>query len=546
MSNPEIDAPEIEPRRRWSISIVWIVPVLAAVIGAAVAWQSFSERGPLVEIHFAKGHGIAADKTEIKHSDVVVGLVEEIRLSDNLEGVVVKARMEKDIASYLGDTTDFWVVSSDISTSGLAGLGTILSGAYIEVDWSGRPTQRRRVFEGLDAKPLTPPGTPGRHVTLRASMAGSVDVGSPVLYRGFRVGQVESRRLADDSSHVLYRVFVEAPHDALLTPATHFWNVSGVRAVADANGLTVQMESLDTLLSGGVAFGEIAGVNLTQAELAEDAVFQLYPDREAAEESQFDGGAEPSYFLMARFEDSIAGLEPGAPIEWQGIRVGTVHDIVLDFAGGPVDPISINVNLAIHPTRIGVPEYSDENARLALPAWVREGMRAQLATGNVLAGRKLVRFVDDIGTDGAEMDFTTSPYPTIPTAGSEFDAIADNVEQIIEDVANLPLDELVGALASLFANPDTQRLPGELARALEAIGGAAANLDEASQNLPELVANLNHIADAGEAALTGLSPESELYVDLAGAVRDLRDASRSVAALAARLEEQPNAIITGR
>lgn len=537
--------PEIESRRRVSISVVWIVPILAAVIGGLVAWQSFSERGPLVELRFAKGHGITADKTQIKHNDVVVGIVEEIGLSDDFTGVVVHARMDKDIAPYLGDTTDFWVVSSDISTSGFAGLGTILSGAYIEVDWSGPPDERRRVFEGLDAKPLTPPGTPGRHVNLRSDVAGSVDVGSPVLYRGFRVGQVESRRLADDSSHVLYRAFVEAPHDALLSPSTHFWNVSGVRAIAGSDGLTIQMESFDALLSGGVSFGDV-GVNLTEAAPDEDAVFRIYRDREAAEESQFDSGEEPAFFLMAQFDDSVAGLEPGAPVEWQGIRIGTVDDVVLDFGEGPLDPIVVKVILAIQPTRIGVPDYSEENARSALAYWVQDGMRAQLATGNILAGRKLVRFVDGIGTDGAEMDFSTSPYPTVPTAGSEFDAIAQNVEQIVADIADLPLDQLVGALASLFANPDTQGLPGELSRALEAIGGAASNIDAASQDLPALVANLNQIADAGEAALTGLSPESELYVDLSGAVRDLRDASRSMAGLAARLEEQPNAIITGR
>ncbi len=545
MSEPRVSEPTVERPRRLSVSAVWIVPILAAVIGGFVAWRSLAERGPLVEIHFAKGHGITAEKTEVKHNDMVVGLVEEIHLSDDFDGVVVSARLEKDIAPYLGDTTDFWVVSAQVTSSGLSGLGTLLSGVYIEVDWAQPPTTKQRTFDGLDAPPLTPPGAPGQHVTLRAETAGSVDVGSPVLYRGLRVGQVESRMLADDFSHVTYRAFIAAPHDALLSPSTLFWNVSGVTAAAGSEGLTINVESLEALLSGGVTFGDV-GVNLSQAALTDETVFRLYANRDAAEESRYDSGAEQSFFLMAQFEDSIRGLEPGAPIEWQGIRIGTVHDIVLDLSQRREGRGDINVILALQPSRIGLEDMTPDDAEESLTAWVRSGMRPQLATGNILAGRKLVRFVDDVADVGGTIDFATMPYPTIPTASSGLEAVTQNVEQIVANIAALPLDQLVGAAAELLANPDTQRLPGELNEALSAIGGAAGNIDEATRNLPDLVASLDQIADAGEAALVGVSPGSELYVDLSGAVRDLRDASRSLAALAARLEEQPNAIITGR
>ncbi|MGF1456148.1 MAG: intermembrane transport protein PqiB [Alphaproteobacteria bacterium] len=545
MSHEDIAAADIEQARVRRISSVWIVPVLAAVIGAIVAWQSFADQGPLVEITFSKGHGIEAGKTEIKHNDVVVGLVEDVTFTEGLDGVLVKARMDKVVAPYLGETTDFWIVGATISGTDLSGLGTLLSGSYIEVDWAEQASGRKTRFEGLDVRPLTPPGAKGRHFNLRSETAGSITVGSPVFYRKIRVGQVEGRHLAEDFSHVIYDAFIEAPYDSLLSPATNFWNVSGVRVDAGANGLSVQLESLEALLVGGIAFGNV-GLSVGTVSLPDDVIFPIYPSREAAEESQFDAIAGEGFLFMALFDDSVEGLERGAPIEWQGIRVGSVRDVVLEMGETPTDRQRVYVVLEIQPGRIGLQDVPPENVRLAMESWVATGMRVQLATGNILSGKKLVKFVDGIGKDDAMIDFEAVPYPAMPTAPSELGALAQNVEQIIANVSELPLDDLARSVIdllentdALIANPDTKRL-------LKSFAGTAENLEAASVDFPKLIASLNQIADAGESTLSGLSPNSELYADLSGALRNLRDASRSLAALAAVLEQNPNAIITGR
>ena len=552
MAEYNVENPKVETTPWRNISIVWLVPILAAIIGGLVAWQSLSERGPLVEIRFSKSEGIKAGKTEIKHKGVVVGLVEDVTFSNDLKEVVVRARMEKVVAPYLGDTTDFWIVSANVRGANFTGLGTILSGVYIEVDWSGPAQERRRAFDGLAAQPLTPPSAQGRHVKLRSEEAGSVNVGTPVFYRRLRVGQIESRRLAEDYGHIEYEAFIEAPYDSILNATTQFWNVSGVSVVAGTGGLEVRMESLDAFLAGGVAFGDI-GLNAGTAELPEDKVFNIYSDRDSAVESQFETPEGGGYLFMATFEDSTQGLEPGAPIEWQGIRIGTVADIVLDLGDGPEDGGFVWVYLELQPARVGLLDASIEDIQLAMDSWVREGMRPQLATGNILSGKKLVRFVEGVGDDGALIDFDTLPYPTFPTAPSDLEAVAQNVEQVVANLAELPLDELVGAAIdllsstdALLADPETKRLPGELNETLASLSSAAANIDEASQSLPELVSKLNQFADIGESVLGGLAPESELYVDLSSAVLNLRDAARSLSALAVRLEEQPNSLIVGR
>ncbi|MEM9739363.1 MAG: MlaD family protein [Pseudomonadota bacterium] len=542
---------EVEKPKRRGLSPVWIVPVVAAILGGLVAWQSMANQGPLVEILFEEANGIKADKTEIKHKDVVIGIVEDVSFAEGLDGVVVSARLDPEMEPYLGETTDFWVVGANISGTDLSGLGTILSGSYIEVDWSSEPTERRRRFDGLSTRPLTPPSAEGQHIILTSPTAASVAVGSPIHYRGITVGRVESRTLTEDYGSIEYFAFIEAPYDELVTQTTHFWNVSGVTVDAGTQGLSINLASLDSLLSGGVAFGQIRA-DISGEPVEENARFRLFRDRQAAVESQFVAVEETGARFSLSFDSSVAGLEPGAPVEWQGIRIGTVVDLNLNLDAQP-GPNLVDVIIELQPSRIGVDFSSLEEAQLAISTWVDSGMRVRLATGNILTGKKLIRFVDGIGIEPFTIDFSELPYPSLPTAASELDAIAENAEDLVQKLADLPLNELVTTAVSLLdntnalvASPELQRLPGELNATLSSFEQVAGNLDEASRNLPTLIDNLNLIADAGESTLTGLSPDSQLYVDLSSAVRDLRDASRSLSALAIRLEEQPNALLVGR
>ena len=551
MSQNETGELHIESGKRRGLSPVWFVPIIAAILGGFVAWQSLANQGPLVEIRFGEAKGIKADKTEIKHKDVVIGIVEDVSFADGLEGVIVTARLEPEMEPYLGETTDFWVVGADISGTDLSGLGTLLSGSYIEVDWSSEPTERRRRFEGLSKRPLTPPSAEGQHVVLTTPIAGSVNVGSPIYYRGIAVGRVESRALSEDYSSIEYSAFVEAPYDALITRSTQFWNVSGVSLDAGTDGLSVNLASLEALVSGGVAFGQVAA-DISGKPIEENARFRLFSDRQDAIESQFETGDDLAVRMALSFDSSVAGLEPGAPVEWQGIRIGTVVDLQLDLEVEPGANL-VDVIIELQPSRIGL-EFSDvSEGQQELQNWVDAGMRVRLATGNILTGKKLIRFVDGIGTNPVRIDFSELPYPRLPTAPSELDAIAENAEDLVANLADLPLEDLVVSAVSLLnnanafvASPDVQELPSELNTTLASFDRIAVNLDEATRSLPDLIKNLNQIADAGETTLSGLSPDSQLYVDLSSAVRDLRDASRSLSALAVRLEEQPNALIVGR
>ena len=523
----------------------------SAIVGAAVMWQALSSQGPSIEIRFSQAKGIEAGKTEIKHKDVVIGLVDDVRFSEDLESVVVSAQLNPEIEPYLGDTTQFWVVGVAISGTDLSGLGTLLSGSYIEVDWSGTPTQGIRSFVGLETRPLTPPGAEGNQITLRSGEAGSIDVGSTIYFRGLNVGRVESRKLSEDFQTLQYTAFIEAPYADLVDLNTRFWNVSGISLTSGADGIAVQVASLSSLLSGGIAFGQIGSAPIDQQE-AFSGPFSIFANRAEAEESLYTDPGQTAYAFSLVFEESVNGLEPGAPVEWQGIRIGTVSDLQLNLAARD-NGDTVKVIIELQPSRLGLSFEDSQEAMIGLDEWVRSGMRVRLATGNILTGKKVIRFVDEIGDDGRGIDLSAEPFPQLPTALSDLDAAADNAEAFIATLADLPLNELVDGMVrvlenanSVIADPELTRLPSELNQTLSSFDRVAMSLDTASKGLPALIQNMNAIANTGEQTLSGLSPDSELYIDLANSIRELRDASRSLSALAARLEEQPNALIMGR
>ena len=555
MNTGEAEAPEIVDVEGKRISRVWIVPLIALVVGGLVMWKSLSEQGPLVQVHFSQGHGITAGKTEVRYADVAVGLVESVYLSDDLDTVIVEARLKPFMEPFLGETTQFWVVKANLRGTDLSGLSTLLSGSYIELGWEQLPEERQRVFDGLDERPLTPPGAAGRHFVLTAPRAGSVSVGSPVFYRDLPVGQIEEVSMDEDFGSVNYMAFVEAPYDQLLNRTTRFWNVSGVAVNLTLDGVTVEFASVDSLLAGGVAFGNI-GRTIGAEEMGGSAPYRLYASRNAAIEAGFEIADGAGYLLMASFDESIRGLDAGAPVEWRGIPVGVVREVVLNLeVTGPDEP-EIYAVVEMQPARVGLDNLTETELQQSISDWVSDGMRAQLATGNVLSGRKLIRLIDEAAPadESIGIDFSARPYPMLPTIpAANLGAVSANVERIVANIAELPVDQLVGAMIDLLenadalvGNPSLAEVPGELREALAALNVAAGNIGTASEDLPALVESMQAVVATGEHTLYGLSPDSELYGELSNAMTELRDATRALSELLQTLEDKPNALLLGR
>jgi paraquat-inducible protein B len=475
--DPVIETPKAEPRSR-RISAVWLIPLLALAISLVVAWQSYSARGPTIEIVLDSAAGVEAGRTQVRFRDVNVGVVESLAFTDDLRSVVVTARIEKSMARYLDDSARFWVVRPQVSTQGVTGIETVLSGVYIEAFWDGEAGPRVERFTALAAPPLTAADQPGRRVRLHAPDGGSISVGAPVLYKRIPVGRVETVELSE-AGDVAVGLFVNAPYDAFVTAGARFWNASGFSINLGAGGATLSVESIAALVQGGVAFAQI-GSEIAPAEA--DAVFELYGSETLARQNVIEDLPGARVALNAFFDASVAGLAPGARVEFRGVTVGEVtafQPVILREGERP--ELRMRVTLELAPQRLGVAAPEDQAAEAGLDLLgelVAQGLRAQLASSGLLSQSLHVALAELPEAPLATLLRDAEPLPVIPTAPSETSGLAASAEGVMTRLAALPIEELIETFTTLLANVNAVVADPAVRAAPADIGALVADLRE--------------------------------------------------------------------
>lgn len=506
--------PEAVVMTRSGVSIVWLIPLIAALIGGWLAWKAFSEQGPTITISFKSAEGLEAGKTKIRYKDVEIGQVETIKLSDDLSHVIVTAQLVKGASDYLTEKTRFWVVRASVRAGQVSGLGTLLSGAYIGIDPVTEGKSARH-FEGLDTPPVITTGLPGHHFILKASRRGSLEVGAPVYYRQIQVGEVVAYDIGEDAESIDFKVFIHAPYDQKVSENTQFWNASGLDVSVTAEGIKVDTESLVSILIGGIAFGasnsEAAG-----AVAQEGQVFNLYENRAAAQKKEY---AEKRRFLLY-FDGSVRGLSPGAPVEFRGIKIGEVVDVKLQI-NVETRKFQIPVLIDLEPQRVTPsgqlpPEWvqldKQERQNRIFDQLVAQGMRAQLKTGNLLTGKLLVDMdmYDKVKT--AAIDYNGT-YPVLPTVPTSLEEISSRVATILDKLEQFPVDKI------------------------------GKDMDATLEGLQLTVTQTQKTLAALEKTL---STDSPLQQELQQTLEELSGAARSLRLLADYLERNPEAILRGK
>jgi paraquat-inducible protein B len=262
--------------RKQGINPIWFVPIVALVIGIGMVIYTLQSQGPEITITLSTAEGIEAGKTKIKLREVDIGLVDSVVLGDDRESVVVTCSLDKSAEDLLREDTQLWVVRPRIGAGGVSGLGTLLSGGYIQLA-PGEGAAGTRNFVGLEEPPVTPTGTPGAKIILTAERAGAVGPGDPVLFRGYTIGRVETETFDAEKKLMNYSVFIDAPYNELLTTTHRFWDVSGITVEAGADGIRASSVALETLLIGGVEVGLPEGIS-PGAPARSGEVFKLYDD----------------------------------------------------------------------------------------------------------------------------------------------------------------------------------------------------------------------------------------------------------------------------
>lgn len=554
----------VEPARKSllaRLSVVWIVPALALAIALGVAWNSYVSRGPLLELVFDNASGIEAGQTQLRYRDVTVGLAEKVAFTEGLGKVLVSVRLEKQVAPYVDHDAEFWVVQPEVTPQGVSGLNTVLSGVFIEGLWDQEPggfVVRHSV--SADA-PLNREGRDGLRLRLRASGTASLSEAAPIVYRGVDVGRIGKPQLTEDGATVSAEAIIYTPHDRLITSATRFWDKSGVSFSLGPGGARLELSSLSALLSGGVTFQTVVSGG---TPVAPGTTFEVFADEAEARASVFARGEGDVLTLMAIFEENVAGLSIGAPIDLGGLRVGQVTALngLVDEAQFGDDRVRLATTLAIDPGQLGLAtEVTAESALDYLEKRVASGLRARLATASILTGGLKVELVQLDDAPAAVLRRDTQPNPLIPTAPSDISDVSATAEGIYERVNALPIEDLMdsaiaalNSVSTLAGSDEIRGIPGEVGKAVddvralvasEALQGLPAQVAQALDRIDDLIAELQQREAAGRIA-AALDDAAEAARSINAATTGLPDLIESLTGVADNAQALPLDELTSR
>ena len=526
-------APQPAPikTRRWNVSLVWIVPIVALLLGASLVVRNWMQEGPTITITFRTGEGLVANKTEVRYRNLTIGQVTAIELAEDRKSVKATARLSKEAESFASEDSQFWVVRPRIGAGGVSGLDTLLSGSFIGAD-AGQSTRRAAHFTGLESPPPITYGEEGKSFFLSAPDLGSLDIGSPIYYRKIPVGQVISYALDADGRNVTIGIFIRAPNDAYVTESTRFWNASGIDVSVDAKGVRVDTESVASLLAGGLAF-RAPEFEASEQPAVQGRRFELFAD----EQSALAPPTGQAKYIRLRFDQALRGLAIDAPVEFMGVEFGKVTGVQLDF-DEEKRSFPLIVDAVIYPDRLG-PAHAkmikalkhspdDETAAARLIGnFVEHGLRAQARSGNLLTGQLYISL--DFYPNEPPVAFDLAQRPIrVPTVVGNLERVQERLEHLVDRLSELPLERIVSSL-------DTNL--NELRQGLRYFN---------RQTLPGIQTTLGELQGTLESANRTLADDSPQRQQLNQTLNELRRMSRSLRELTDYLGRHPESLIRGR
>ncbi|MES2532687.1 MAG: MlaD family protein [Pseudomonadota bacterium] len=528
---PGLPAPRVARRRDWMPSLIWLIPLIAALVGITLVAKILLDRGPEVVLTFKTAEGLEAGKTAVKYKDVQIGVVQSLRLARDRSHVRVVLQLNKDADAFTAKDTRFWVVRPRLDTSGISGLGTLLSGAYIGAD-AGVDKESSSEFAGLETPPIVTRDTSGRQFMLRSTDIGSLDVGSPVYFRRIKVGQVAAYELDADGRGVTLRVFVNSPYEKFVGANTRFWHASGLDMQLNASGVTLRTQSLATILLGGIAFRAPEDANGPVAQ--ENASFTLAGD-EAAAMKVPDG---PAQTMLLYFNQSLRGLSPGAPVDFRGVVIGEVKSIGVEFDRSERE-FRMPVLVQIYPDRVRrrVGQEAPESKRTQeeqMRFMVGRGLRAQLRTGNLLTGQIYVALDFFPKAPKVQIDANREPIE-LPTMPNSLDELQSQVQEIASKLNKVPFEEIGNDLRTSLAT---------LNRTLASAEKLAGTLN--NDVSPEITAAMKDARKTINSAERTLAQDSPLQTDMRQTLQELTRAAGSIRVLTDYLERHPESLLRGK
>ena len=539
--------PEIARNR---LTWLWILPVIALGIGLWLAYTHLSQIGPIIRIAFTSAEGLDAGKTKIRYKDLEVGTITRIDLSHDLKQIIVTAQMQRTAEPLLKKDSQFWIVKPQITASGITGLGTLVSGNYIAVS-PGKEEGHANYFTALEEAPQIQNDEEGLRIRLNTDSTEGINVGTAIYYRGVPVGQIEQIRFSEHYDHITLTAFIHAPYDKLITTNTRFWNVSGFTFNMGANGASIEMQSLETLIRGGITFSTPTTLNTNDTPAEDGAAYTLYPNERATTERT---GFRKEYYVV--YFDDTRGLNPGAAIYFSGIVIGAVVEVHLLY-DEKTNKAAVPVLIEIEPERIErVNKPAGSENRNIIAELVKGGLQATLDNGNLITGEKIITLNQYPDEPGGFRKDAYSNYLVLPSRPGGISKLTDDLGAIVATVKKMPL-EAIGenakdATAALKKALDTQAvkgLGGSLDKTLKQLDRTLASVQKAGDStdraLKQLDQQLKTLGKQLEKTLYGIGPDSNLYYTLQETLKSVQQSMKSINGVMRKIDDKPNVLIMG-
>ncbi|ASM52150.1 paraquat-inducible protein B [Pseudoalteromonas espejiana DSM 9414] len=525
------------------ISAIWIIPLVALLVGLWMLYQYQANVGPTIYIKMPHAEGIIAGKTEIKVRSVKIGQIDAIRLSDSQDSVIARAQIDKNYDSLLTEDAKIWVVKPRIDETGISGMSTLLSGVYLEFA-PGESKKLKERFALQDEPALIGKDVQGGRFQLLSYNAEVLEVSTGIFFKNYKIGQIETATFDWKNQAMKYGIFINEPYQNLITLNSIFWVNAGIEIDLSADGINISTGSLSKLLKGGISVG--LPEQQAPGDIAQNghnfSLSQSY--KEALEERFYDF----DYYIID-FEQSIRGLRPGAPVEYRGTRIGTVVEAPANIIVNGKPAHFKNHNTAV-PVLIKVEYgrlYHDSAAakefwQSSLTGWIKNGMRASLKPGNLLTGAVYVDF--DIYPDAPKAHLAKlAQYDVFPSISSGITVLADQVSDVLNKVNDLKIEDslaqmqatfsdyqsLANEMRELLSQPDTQNLPGDFNR----------NFDKMTKSMEQFEVTMRQF----DKTMASYQAGSEFHHQLQQTLLEFKRLSEEIQPLTRGLNEQPNMFI---
>jgi len=544
------NAPKVkESRGIQLLTTIWLVPLIALVIALWLAFQYYAKIGAMVEIQFKTNAGLIANQSPIKMRNVPVGIVKNITLTEDGEGVIVQARMDKEVNAYLNNKAKFWIVHANVGSNGVYGLDTIVSGSYIELNGE-KEAETTHQFIGLD-KPYVDE-TKGTYYILSAPESYNISEGSKLYYRMMHIGRVVRVGISPDGSHVNFTVFVEEEYTPYINNRSKFYTRSAVNLDFSKGGLNMNIAPLSQLVHGGISIYTPANTLDKNYTSAKEMIFPLYKNLAEMRSKQLGLGGE-SHVYKVTFKEPTTKLQVGSPVEFQGFQVGYITEIE-DRYLKEEQRVESHVYLLLYTDAFMQISHVEEDEKV-IPALVKKGLKAKLSSSLPIIGTQFVELLFDPKHPAQIMQ--EGAYEVLPTIHTpKTDSIMDQVQGVLKKLQNLPLEQLLNSVNGLV---DDNRKPintliKTMEKTVKNLNTSINNLNHltANQALDEIPENINRSLLEVESTLQALQKfaneyggDSKFADQISVTLKAVTEASRSFDKTNKMLDRKANALVVG-